>query len=154
VKSRNVGHTLVSKFLHINDSEVCDMKHEHEESAFKEARRGVGPILLVAAAVLVVAALLYFGLGGPDDAVVDVTPAVRDTATVVPPVVDNTTTVGQQTPQTAGQQDLAERQLSSPRTTLGAGAAPVTTRENAEDSVVINGELLEGLEAEAQASRE
>jgi hypothetical protein len=130
------------------------MKYERDESAFREAQRGVGPLLLVAAAVLIVGALLYFGLGESEQPAPEAS-APGGTATVVPPV-ENTTTIGQpQTPQATGQADLAERELSSPRTAIGAGAAPVVTRENAEDEpVVINGELLEGLEAEAQAGRE
>ena len=39
-------------------------RERHNESALKKAGAGTGLVLLIATAVVVVAALMYFGLGG------------------------------------------------------------------------------------------
>jgi hypothetical protein len=48
--------------------EETDMKDTNEEkgSALKEASGGLGMVLLVSAAILVIAVLFYLGLGGFD----------------------------------------------------------------------------------------
>jgi hypothetical protein len=42
------------------------MKDEHnKESAFKTAGRGTGLVILIASAIVVIAALMYYGLSSP-----------------------------------------------------------------------------------------
>ncbi|MEY4641440.1 MAG: hypothetical protein RLZZ227_1434 [Pseudomonadota bacterium] len=134
------------------------MKAYREDMPFSDERRSVFILVIAAAAVLAVCGLLYFGLRTSDEPATPASsPVVRDSATVVPPVVDTNapTAEAQPTAQApaAERRDLTERPLASPRTTVGAGAAPVTgasTGDSAE-AVVITGELLEDLEAQAEA---
>ncbi len=108
------------------------------------------PYLLIvgAAAVLVLAIPLYFVLQSPDEQAAE-QPAsmaiVRDSAVVAPPVVDTT---AQQEPATASRADFAERRLAPEVPTVGAGTATVAERAS-DETLVIDGELLEEIEDEA-----
>jgi hypothetical protein len=111
------------------------------------------PYLLVvgAAAVLVLAIPLYFVLQGPGEPVAEQPvsmPVVRDSAVVAPPVVD---TAAQQQPAAAApRSDFTERQLAPEVPTVGAGTA-ATAQRASEEGFVIDGPLLQEIEADAEA---
>lgn len=132
------------------------MRANREEDLAFEHERGPRPytMLIAGGGVLVLAILLYLGLGDSGEAPPAPTPmpVVRDSAIVAPPVVDNPPTQAQAT-QNAGttvSRDFGERQLAPPTATVGAGAAPVSERADVE-RLVIDGELLKELEEDAQA---
>jgi hypothetical protein len=135
------------------------MKGYREDMPFGDERRGIFTMAIAVAAVLVLAALLYFGLSASEEAAAPAaSPVVRDSATVVPPVVDTNApaAAAQSTPQAPAtdRSDLTERPLALPRTAVGVGPAPATTTSGPRDrseAVVINGQLLEDIEAQAEA---
>ena len=126
------------------------MRADRDDTPFVHEQPGNNYTMwIVAGTVLLLAILLYIGLGASDES----TPApvtqqvVRDSAVVAPPVVDSPA------PQSQAAQSPApgfnERQLAPPTSTVGAGTAPVSESASGEP-LVIDGELLEELEEEAQ----
>lgn len=130
------------------------MRAYREEAPIREERRGIVVIAVIAAAV-VFGTLLYWGLRDTAEPAQDASlQVIRDAETVAaeplnaaevePPAVQEAT------PATG---DFAERQLGPPRTTVGAGEAPVVANQGEEgETLVIDGELLEELEADAEAA--
>jgi hypothetical protein len=111
------------------------------------------PYLLVvgAAAILVLAIPLFFVLQSPDEPVAEqpvAMPVVRDSAVVAPPVVDTT---AQALTAAAPRGDFTERRLAPEVPTVGAGAATVAERAS-DEGFVIDGELLEEIEDDAEQS--
>lgn len=109
------------------------------------------PYLLIvgAAAILVLAVPLYFVLQSPDEPTADQPasmPVMRDSAVVAPPVVDTT---AQPQSGEAPRGDFTERRLAPDVPTVGAGTATVAERAS-DESFVIDGELLEEIEDEAE----
>ena len=130
------------------------MRAEREDIQLAHERRSGNYTMLIAGgSLLVLAILLYIGFSGADDAPAEVTPlpVVRDSAITAPPVVDNAANqapAAQSTNQ-GGTRQFNQRQLSPPTDTVGAGAAPTAESTEAE-RLVIDGELLEELERDAE----
>lgn len=109
--------------------------------------------LVAAAAAVVLAIPLYFVFRDPGDQGAAEQPAampvVRDSAIVAPPVVD--APVQQPAPQaqasTATQ--FPERRLAPEVPTVSAGTAPVIQRAGDDESLVIDGPLLQEIEEDA-----
>lgn len=105
---------------------------------------------IVGGIALLLALLFVIGIDDEDEVTTPAIdqPVVRDSAVVAPPAVD--------TPASPQAQDapnpregFSERQLAPPSSTVGAGTAPISESVNRE-RLVIDGELLEELEQEAQ----
>lgn len=126
------------------------MRAYREDLPVSQPRRGVYAAL--AGVVLVVAMLAYFALRDAAEPVTETPLAelspvesvtlptqTNTNPSVEPPAATNTPAV------TA---DFLARELAPPRVAVGVGEAPVVQRQS-NDTFVINGELLEKLEAEA-----
>jgi hypothetical protein len=114
-----------------------------------EQPRGNYTVMIAAGSIAVLALLLYIGLRDSDDTLP--APAtqqvVRDSAVLAPPVVDRPAPLPQAAESTAP--GFNERRLAPPESTVGAGTAPISAEANGE-RLVIDGELLEELEEDAQ----
>lgn len=129
------------------------MRANRDETPVTPVRRSANYSMLVAgAALLLLAVLLYMGLRDSDTPVAEPVPlpVVRDSAIVAPPVVETPAGQAQTAPDAAPRGDFGERQLDPPVATVGAGTAPVTEQAT-DESLVIDGPLLEELEQDAEA---
>lgn len=110
---------------------------------------------IIGGTVLILAILLYIGLRDTDELLEEPPAVVRDSAIVAPPVVDTTTPVQQQpaageTVADAARRDFSERELPPPVDTVGAGIVAPANDQTTVESFVIDGDLLEELEEDAQ----
>lgn len=128
------------------------MRATREDTPFVHEQRPRNYVpVVVAAAVLVLAIPLYYVLrDDPAEQPAEPVqmPVVRDSAVTAPPVV-NTTPQQQAATQTAVTNDFPERRLAPQVPIVGAGTAEVVERESEEEGIVIDGPLLEELEADA-----
>lgn len=129
------------------------MRAERDDVRVTPERRNY-TMHIIGGAVLILAILLYIGLRDTDELIEEPPAVVRDSAVVAPPVVDTTTPAQPQaTPgdtADARREDFNERQLPPPVDTVGAGAIAPATERAASESLVIDGDLLEELEEDAQ----
>lgn len=126
------------------------MRADREDMNLPSERPRPYMLIVGAAAILVLAIPLYFVLQSPDEQAAEQPvsmPVVRDSAVVAPPVVD--TTAQQQTAAAAPRGDFTERRLAPEVPTVGAGTAVVAERAS-DESFVIDGELLEEIESDAE----
>jgi hypothetical protein len=125
------------------------MRAYREDMPVRQQRRGAYASV-VGVAVLVLVTLLYFGLRDPAEPAPEAPLQVaRDTESTLPAA--NTAAVQAPVAQeTRATGDFVERELHPPTTAVGAGEAPVVERQS-DETFVIDGELLEALEAEAAA---
>ncbi|MDY6981732.1 MAG: hypothetical protein SV422_01455 [Pseudomonadota bacterium] len=130
------------------------MRAERDDVRFTPERRNY-TMLIVGGTVLILAVLLYIGLRDTDELIEETPTVVRDSAIVAPPVVDTPPPVQQQTAggdaaADAQRRDFTERELPPPVDTVGAGVVAPAIERAASESLVIDGDLLEELEEDAQ----
>jgi hypothetical protein len=127
------------------------MRADRDEVPFNEERRGTYGILAAGGGIVILALLLYFGLRDPAELPATPQQVIRDGGVVAPAVTP--TAEAPLAPAARDTANFSERQLAPPTPTVGAGAAAVTNREDAErEALIINGELLEELEEDAAAT--
>ena len=129
------------------------MRAYRDEAPIREDRRGV-VVIAVIAAVVVLGALLYWSLRDSTDpapeAPLEVVREVGAVAASPLSAVEVELPLVQEAAADIG--DFAERQLGPPTKTVGAGEALVVNPGGDSATLVIDGELLEELEAEADAA--
>jgi len=126
------------------------MKAYRDDLPIRDEPRKPPVIALVAGAVVVLALLLYFVLRDP---AAEAPQQVTGTREIAPPAVVDAGAAATTAPQpAAATANFNERQLDPPRTVVGAGEAPVVNDGDDSEVFVIAGELLEGLEEDAETT--